>query len=301
MENRILIIANPKAGRGKIVKEIDKIKENLQKLSYQVKVQYTDLQKDATQIIKSENEPYDKLLVCGGDGTLNQAIQGLCEMEKQVPVGYMTVGTTNDFARSLGVSKNRYDISNHIDEYQEEQVDVGKFNERFFNYVASIGVFSKASYRTSTKAKNRFGRLAYLFLGVRELFFYPTYHLKIFTEDRIIEDEFVYGSISNARYVGGFPIFKKETVDMSDGEFEAIFVKKPKNIWQTLKIAAKVLSGHLQDKNVCHFKTAHLKIETTEDTEWSIDGEYSGKVKNIEISNLPKNRTYLVPKKKGEK
>ena len=176
MENRILLIANPKAGRGKIVKEMDTIQENLQKLSYQVNVQYTDLQKDATQIIKSENEPYDKLLVCGGDGTLNQVIQGLCERNKQVPVGYITVGTTNDFARSLGVSKKQYDISKNINEYEEKQVDVGKFNERFFNYVASIGVFSKTSYCTSTKAKNRFGRLAYLFLGVREFFFYPTYN-----------------------------------------------------------------------------------------------------------------------------
>lgn len=301
MENRILIIANPKAGRGKIVKEIDQIKENLQKLSYQVKIKYTDLENDAAKILKSEKEPYDKVIVCGGDGTLNQAIQGLCVMDKKVPVGYIPVGTTNDFARSLGVSKNRYDISNHIDAYIEKQVDVGKFNQRFFNYVASIGVFSKTSYCTSTKAKNRFGRLAYLFLGVRELFCYSTYHLKIFTEDSIIEDEFVYGSISNAKYVGGFPIFKREAVDLSDGEFEAIFVKKPKNIWQTLKIAAKILSGHLQNENVYYFKTAHLKIEAKEETEWSIDGEYSGKVKNIEISNLPKNRTYLVPKKKGEK
>lgn len=301
MKNRILIIANPKAGRGKIVKEIDTIKENLQNLSYQVKIKYTDLEKDATQIIKCENEPYDKLIVCGGDGTLNQVIQGLCEEKKQLPVGYIPVGTTNDFAKSLGVSKNRYDISCHINEYLEKQVDVGKFNQRFFNYVASIGVFSRTSYCTSTKAKNRFGRLAYLFLGVKELFHYSTYHLKIHTKDCIIEDEFVYGSISNARYVGGFPIFKNETVDLSDGEFEAIFVKKPKNILQTLKIAAKVLSGHLQDKNVYYFKTAHLKIETTEETQWSIDGEYSGKVKDIEISNLPKNSTYIVPKKRGEK
>ncbi len=210
------------------------------------------------------------------------------------------LGTTNDFSKSLGISNNPADISNHIEEYEETEVDVGKFNHFFFNYVASIGVFSKASYSTKTDMKNKFGRIAYLCLGVKELFFHEAYHLKLLTKSNIIEDDFIYGSVSNSKYVGGFGIFKKEKIDLADGEFEAIFVKKPKHIFQTLKLAIKVTTGHLQDKNVYYFKTSELKIESQKETMWSIDGECSGKVKDVEILNLPKKMNYLVPKKKKE-
>lgn len=208
------------------------------------------------------------------------------------------LGTTNDFSKSLGIiRKNPWDISNGIEKYEEKNVDVGKFNHLFFNYVASIGVFSKASYSTKTKMKNQFGRMAYLCLGAKELFFHETYHLKILTKGSIIEDDFIYGSISNSKYIGGFNIFKYENIDLADGEFEVIFVKKPKHIFQTLKLAIKIMTGHLEDKNVYYFKTSNLKIQTNQETEWSIDGEYSGKVKDIEILNLPRKMNYMIPKK----
>lgn len=89
MNKKVLIIANSKAGRGKIIKYIKKVVENLQKLSYEVDVQYTSLEKNATYIIKNYENHFDKLIVCGGDGTLNQVTQGLCELERKVPVGYM--------------------------------------------------------------------------------------------------------------------------------------------------------------------------------------------------------------------
>lgn len=298
MKEKILIIANCKAGRGKMEKYITKMVENLQKLSYEVDVQFTRLENNATNIIQNYEKHFDKLIVCGGDGTLNQVTQAICDLNKKVLVGYVALGTTNDFSKSLGIVKRNYlDISEHIETYQEKEVDVGKFNHLFFNYVASIGVFSKASYSTKTKMKNKFGRMAYLCLGVKEILFPETYHLKLFAKSNIIEDDFIYGSVSNSKYVGGFGIFKKENIDLADGEFEVVFVKKPKSIFQILKLAIKVTTGHLQDKNVYYFKTSDLKIESEKETVWSIDGECSGTVKNVEILNLPKKMNYLIPQK----
>ena len=302
MKKKILIIANCKAGRGKMKKHITKMVEKLQKLDYEVDVKYTSLEKNATNIIQDYEKTFDKLIVCGGDGTLNQATQGLCEQNRKVPVGYVALGTTNDFSKSLGIVRNNpLDISENIKKYEEKEVDVGKFNHLFFNYVASIGVFSKASYSTKTSMKNKFGRMAYLCLGVKELFFHETYHLKLLTKSNIIEDDFIYGSVSNSKYVGGFGIFKNEKIDLADGEFEVIFVKKPKTVFQTLKLAIKVTTGHLQDKNVYYFKTSDLKIESQKETVWSIDGECSGNVKNVEILNLPKKMNYLIPKRRKNK
>jgi len=287
---KVLIIANKKAGKGEIVKYIDTITKNLRDLGYVVNVVFTQLNSDI-----DIGKCYDKIIVCGGDGTLNQVVGQLCKEKIQVPVGYIPFGTMNDFSKSLGVSKNPYDISKNIDNYVEKKFDIGKFNDRFFSYVVSLGIFSKTSYSTSTKLKNRFGRLAYMFFGVKELFKYDKYHLKISYDDSIIDDEFIYGSISNSKYIGGFSIFKHENINLSDGKFEGLFVKKTRNVFETLKIALKVLTGHLNDKNICYFRTSNVKIKAESETEWSIDGENSGKIRNIEISNLNENIIYLIP------
>ena len=213
-------------------------------------------------------------------------------------MGYIPVGTTNDFARSLNVSFDVFDIANNINKYEAKKIDVGLFNDRIFNYVASIGIFSKTSYKTSSKLKNKMGRIAYFFLGMQEIFAYRACKLKIHSGANTIEDEFLYGSISNSKYIGGFNLFKNEKVELDDGEFEAIFVKKPSNIFRTIKLLLKVLKGNLNDENIYYFKTSELQIESEEETEWSIDGEYSGKVKSIKISNLNKYIEYILPNTK---
>lgn len=296
MKYKILMIVNPKAGRAKIEKYAEEIKEKFERSNnYDVEIRYTTKENNATNIIKNYDDDYDIIIVCGGDGTLNEAIEGLHKIEKKVFVGYIPVGTTNDFAKSLKVSFDVFDIANNLNKYETKNVDVGLFNDRTFNYVASIGIFSKTSYKTSSKLKNKMGRIAYFFLGAQEVFSHKSFKLKIHSGVNVIEDEFLYGSISNSKYIGGFNLFKNENVELDDGEFEAIFVRKPSNIFRTLKLLLKALRGNLNDENIYYFKTSEIEIESTEETEWSIDGEYSGKVKNIKISNLNKYIEYILP------
>ena len=292
---KVLIIVNPVAGKGKIKKYIPQIVENFEKSNFQVQVVYTSIEDDACNIINNYQEYCDVILVCGGDGTLNQVIQGICEIGKKVCVGFIPVGTMNDFAKSLNLSFDKLDISKRIYEYNSKKIDIGLIDNHIFNYVAAFGIFSKSSYKTSCKVKQKIGKLAYILSGIKDVFNYKTYKVEIQTETEKIEDEIFYGSISNSKYIGGFNLFKNKLIDFNDGKYEAIFVRKPKNFFQTIKLIFKVLRGNLNDNNIYYFQSSSLKIKCNEPIEWSIDGEYGGAKKEVAIHIQKQYIEYLIP------
>lgn len=237
------------------------------------------------------------LIICGGDGTVNQVIQGIYNTNKKAPIGLIPMGTTNDFARSLGVAFNKLDISKNINKYENKEVDVGIINNKIFSYSVTFGIFSKTSYQTSTKWKNRIGRLAYLITAIKEIFNHPIYNLNIQYEDKTINGEFIFGSISNSQYIAGFNMLRNKQVELDDGKFEAFFVKKPTNILQIIKLTLKIINGRFEDENIYCFKTSDISIESTENIQLGVDGEDGGQVNKIEIHNLNKYVDYIVPAK----
>ena len=124
MKQRILMVVNPKAGRAKIKKYVDNIREKLEKSKFKIDLKHTTIENSATDIIKKYKKDYDILIVCGGDGTLNQAVQALHDLDKNVQIGYIPAGTTNDFARSIGVSLNKLDTSNNLDKYTTDALEI---------------------------------------------------------------------------------------------------------------------------------------------------------------------------------
>jgi len=300
MEYKVLIIVNEVAGKGKTEDLILEVTENLQELGYSVERKYTTVYDSAAKIIKEYDKHFDILIVCGGDGTLNEAVQGLYDNNIKTFVGYIPTGTTNDFARSLGIKKNDIEISWNINKYISQKLDIGLFNDRVFNYVSSIGLFAKSSYATSRKMKQKLGRKAYILNGVKEIFKNKRLHLKLSMDSIEIEDDFIYGSISNSKYIGGFNLFKKQNVKLNDGKFEVLFIRKPKIFLPLIITAIKLLFGNLNDKNIYCYKTDKIVIESDEDMEWSVDGEYSGLVKKVSVHNLNKYIEYILPDNKNE-
>ena len=295
MSYNILMIVNPKAGKAKISKFTPEIIRNLQKQNYKVITRYTGKDKNARNIVKDYYEPYDIVLVCGGDGTLNEVVQGLYERNKKIFIAFIPVGTTNDFARSLELSFDKTHVSKFINQYEAHKVDMGKFNNHVFNYAATFGIFSQTSYNTPIEMKNRFGRLAYFIMGIKELFNYKTYKVKITTGDRNINDEFVYGSITNTKNIGGFKLFRKKDIELNDGEFEVLLFKKPKNIFGAIYLTLKSLMGFIDDKNIICFKTSSIDLEFDKGVNWSLDGEKTDRVKEVSIINLKEYNTFIIP------
>ena len=110
------------------------------------------------------------LVVCsGGDGTFNGMVSTLVPLEEHPSIGYIPSGSTNDFARSIGLNGNSIDIARQIMTGSPRKLDIGAFNQLYFSYVASFGAFTEASYNTPQSLKNRLGHLAYILEGVKDL------------------------------------------------------------------------------------------------------------------------------------
>ncbi len=294
---KVLLIVNPKAGKAKSKKYIENILINLRNLGYKVDLEITTIERNAQKIIEEHKLEDDEILIIwGGDGTLNETLRGLQSSEQNAKIAFIPKGTTNDFGHSLRVPFDGLAVSKNINNYIKKEIDMGTIDDLPFNYVVSFGLFSKASYQTSRKWKNRVGKPAYYINGFKELFNFKPYKVKItLDDDQVIEDEFIYGSVSNSKYMGGFPVFRKQIVNLNDGKFEVLLAKKPKNFFSTITVVLKILTGNLNDAHITFLQASNVKAEFPYQMDLAVDGEYGGKREKIEIKNHQKKTIYLVP------
>ena len=236
MSIRVLAIINPASGRGNITEYIDEIRKNLEEKDMEVNLKITKKEYNANHIVKDNINETDLILVCGGDGTFNETISALMELNiSDMSIAYIPTGTTNDLAKSLNMPEKDISITKKLLESKARRLDVGQFNEnKYFCYIAAFGVVTDVAYKTSHKAKNKYGKFAYYIRALFELIKIPTYKTKITFDEEELEGEFVYGGISNSESIAGFKWFDKEDVDLSDGKFEALFIQNQKNFQDIL-------------------------------------------------------------------
>lgn len=285
-KKKALLIVNPCSGRNKSRASIDEIVEKLSDKGYELEVHKTTCQGDATEIVKRELKDNNIVVCCGGDGTLNETINGVMDMPKRVPIGYIPSGTTNDIASSLKIPTDIEEGTSLIANTQPNDYDIGLFNNRYYSYVASFGAFSKSSYATSQKMKNMFGRTAYIAAGVADVVNIHNIKMRIEYDGGVIEDKFVFGTVSNSLSVAGMITLPEDVVKFNDGKFEVILVRdfKPHKL---LPIMYKVLAQKYDGKEIIMFSTKKLKITALEeDVPWTIDGEYAGSHREVRINVL---------------
>lgn len=301
MKKEILLIVNPCSGKGKVNKYVPEICDNLEKQGYELEVIYTSETNNGEKIIENYIRYIDAVVVCGGDGTLNEVINGIIKSNKKIDVSFIPFGTTNDFAHTLKVPRTPYKLSKKLSKYKKFDVDVGKFNDKYFYYVAAFGACTQVSYRTKQSLKNKLGKFAYYIEGIKELTHLKKYNTTIVTDNEIIKDEFIYGSISNSLSIGSFKWFRKNEMSLNDGLFEIILIKEPKNKREYLKIISSILRKKYDQKNIYYLKTKHLQIDFEQGVDWTLDGEYGGNMKHILVENKRKSIGVLIPKKGVEK
>ncbi len=286
MEKKLFFVFNPKAGKGKIKTALMDIVDIFNKGGYEVVIRATQYPKDAYEMTRKYADKVDLVVCSGGDGTLDEVVAGLVETGSKVPVGYIPAGSTNDFAGSLFIPKNMVAAAEMIMEENVYRCDIGKFNKQTFTYIAAFGLFTDVAYETDQDLKNILGHLAYLLEGVKRLFDIQSYHMKVTTEDEIFEDDFMYGMITNSRSVGGFKNLTGKNVDMNDGLFEVTLITTPKNPMDMQEIIAGLMSGKDNSDLIYTFKTSRIRIQSDEAVAWTLDGEYGGDHKEVEIRNL---------------
>ena len=238
---------------------------------------------------------YDLVVCCGGDGTLNETITGLLKSGRDIPIGYIPAGSTNDFAVSLGIPSQMMKAADLVVSGNRNRCDMGAFNERFFVYVAAFGLFTDVSYDTDQNLKNTLGHSAYILEGAKRLGEVVNYHLKASFNAMVIEGDFMFGMVTNSKSVGGFKGITGPDVDLSDGEFEVLLVRTMKTPLEFQEVLRAFFLGKGDARYVYTFKTSHMIIETDTEVAWTLDGEYGGSVKKAEITNLKSAVEMIVP------
>lgn len=264
---------------------------------YEVTVYPTKERTDATKKVETLSEDdYDIIVVCGGDGTLNEVITGLMNSSLNITLGYIPSGTLNEWSSGLNISKSIPTAAKDILNGEEISLDIGSFNGKYFSYTASFGAFTEASYSAPQDIKNVFGQAAYFFEGVKSLGNIKAIHLKFKCDDREIEDDFLFGAVSNSMSVGGIVKFDTTKVKLNDGSFEVVLIRKPDNILKLQPIIDGLLKQDLNREGIEFFHTKQVEVLGADGVSWTLDGEYAPGEDKIEIKNLHSAIRLIVPK-----
>ena len=268
------------------------------KAGYEVVAYPTQAYRDAYKKIKKyDSSEYDLIVCSGGDGTLDEVVTGMMkrDRDKREPIGYIPTGTTNDFASSLHIPRGLLEAADNAVNGEVFACDAGRFNDDIFVYIAAFGLFTDVSYQTKQSMKNVLGHLAYVLEGATRIFDIPSYKLKVTHDGETIEDEFIYGMVTNSRSVGGFRNMIGKNVVFDDGEFEVTLIRTPKNPLALQEIIGALLSSQINTKHIYSFKTGEIHFESVEEIPWTLDGEFGGEHDSVCIKNAKQALKIVVP------
>ena len=305
MSKKLLLIVNPCSGKAKMKTELLKVVQDFSDADYEVTVYPTKSREDATVRTRQvKQDEFDLVVVCGGDGTLNEAISGFMETGVKVTLGYIPAGTLNEWSSNIGISRNILQAAKDIPDGKVITLDTGKFGDKYFTYTASFGAFTSASYSVPQNVKNTFGQAAYFFEGIKELVNLKTYHLKFECEEKTVEGDYIFGGISNSLSLGGVLKFEESMVKLNDGYFEVVLIKKPDNILKYQPLIDALLHKKFDYEGIEFFHTKAVKVSGGDGLSWTLDGEYAAGTEELLVENIPSGITLIVPDtsdKKGKK
>ena len=283
---KLLFIVNPRAGKTKSRAPLFDAVAQFSRAGYLVRVYITEAGGQARDITARWGGQYDMVVCAGGDGTLNETLSGLMQLEQRPLLGYLPCGSTNDFANSLKLPTNVLQAAQVIVDGDPVPYDVGRFGDRYFSYVASFGAFTKASYSTPQSVKNALGHVAYVLQGAKELFQIPKEHVAFQTDSGSFEGDYIFGAISNSTSVGGILTLDPSVVDMQDGKFELMLIRPPKDAVELMG-CIQALTGQRYDTPMLTFCSAScLTVTANPEMPWTLDGEKEEGHETVEVENL---------------
>ena len=282
---KLLFVVNGHSGKGQIKNKLLDIIDIMIKEGYHVQVHTTQEREDATKVVREQAKYYDLVVCSGGDGTLDEAVTGMMQSEVRTPLGYIPAGSTNDFANSLEIPKDMIQAAKTAVLGVPFSCDVGEFNGDYFIYVAAFGIFTDVSYATSQELKNALGHVAYISEGAKRLHTIKSYHMRVEYDGNEIEGDFLLGMITNSTSVGGFKNMTGKDVKLDDGMFEVTLIHKPKNIIELNTIIASLTNLKDETDLIDSFRADSVKFYSEEEIPWTLDGEFGGDHKEVQIKD----------------
>ena len=271
---KLLFIMNPFAGQRRANRYLTDILTLFNRAGYDITVYMTAGPGDGARMVEEKAADMDLIVCCGGDGTFNETVTGMLRAGADVPLGYIPAGSTNDFAASLRLPANILKAAQLIVEGKPRRYDVGQFGNRYFTYVASFGAFTRASYATAQSVKNALGHTAYLLEGIQELSQLKNIHVRLELDGgRVIEDDFLFGAISNSTSVGGILTLDPKQVDMSDGLFELLLVRAPQDLGEVSECLRALQTQKYNCRMITFVPATQVRVTIDTDLVWTLDGE----------------------------
>lgn len=301
LDKKLLYLVNVGAGKGRIRGKLADITDIFTKGGYDTLVHTTQAPLDAYHVVREHAGEFDMIVCSGGDGTLNETLNGLLACENPPRFGYIPTGTTNDFASGLGIPKDLIKAARVIVDGTPFSCDIGKFNDRFFSYVAAFGAMTEIPYQTPQKAKNSFGYMAYLFEAMKRITEDHSYTLRVETGDQVYEGQFMLGLITNAAFVGGFKNIIYKNIEPDDGLFEVTLVRKPNNFAEFQTIINNAILHDVQSEYVYFVRSPRIAITVLDgEMPWTVDGEFGGAPERVVIENIHCGLSIMVPPRQSQ-
>lgn len=300
---KCLFVYNPNSGKSGLQKRIDYIKSELNKIYDEVDYHPTEYRGHAREIARDACGKYDYLVVSGGDGTFNEIVNGIAEQDNAPIIGYLPSGTVNDISRSLRIPRNLKKALNILSENQIFEHDIFKSNGDYGIYFCGAGAFTSSSYDTTQKNKKFWGKVAYFFHGVKELFDITDFNVKITRDGRTLaDDKYIMMLILNSRSTAGFIL--NSHADLSDGTVDVVLIKRKNDkFWNRLKSLLTMVKIFLFDiksvkdgPNVTKLALDEFNIHTSKRLIINVDGE-KGSYGNMQFRTLNKAIKIVVPDK----
>ena len=291
---KLLYIYNPAAGRKSAKINLSDALEVFARQGYEITVRPTQARGDAAAAARDLGPDFDRVVCCGGDGTLNETVRGVLELprERRPVLGYIPAGTTNDFSRTLELPRTLPELAEAAGAGAPRPIDVGEAAGRPFTYVAAFGLFTDVSYSTPQANKNLLGHFAYLLEGMGRLASIPSYHMKVSTRSGTeVEGDFIYGMVGNTVSVGGLVNLPRDKVLLDDGRFEVILIRQPKTAkdWQSILTALTTLELSKDGEGaVVGFSAGEVTFACDAPVAWTVDGEFGGEQQITTVKNLPR-------------
>ena len=280
---RARLIYNPTSGQEIIKKNIAEVLDVLEDVGYETSAYQTtpeplSAQKEAERAAKAG---FDLIVAAGGDGTINEVVNGVAPLEDRPRLAFIPTGTTNDYARALKIPMgNPVEAAKIIAKNQTIIMDIGRaFGNKYFINIAAAGTLSELTYRVPSEAKSRLGYFAYVAKGAEMLPRSKSRKVRITHDHGVFEGRIslMFAALTNS--IGGFEQIAPDA-KLDDGNFTLILVKTAK-LFEMLALLIQAINGgqHVTDVNVEYLKTSKLKLEVLDSKEpfmLNLDGEYGG-------------------------
>ena len=290
---KILLIVNPVSGKGRVKTVLMDMLTTLCSGGNPVTVCVTEKRGDASEFAKNYGPYMDRIVITGGDGSLNEVIGALMRVDpdKRPMISYIPMGTTNDMASSLSIPKSPRDAISVLEpeRHTPRIIDIGQLGDEYFGYVASFGAFMDVPFTTPQSAKNTWGYLAYLVEAMGQLTEITAHHARVLYDDGYFEGDLLFGFVTNSlRVAGGLVRFSEENVALDDGLFEVLLIKKPKNLAELNAAVANILKKNFNGDNLTLLHTSHISFQFDAPVQWTRDGEDGGVFRSVDVINHPR-------------